>query len=247
MQIRQNQSFFRPDAPHPPAFVLGVLGRGAAGRAPVAAGTFRSGTAAPDTGHSAGISAHGAGSAVADSAGIWLVPAWLAWTVCGWRLWYHCTGAVSLLPRCRPAGTGKRLVLALQNTLLRTLLLQTVTLCLFGGIPAGANRRPPHRGCSVSVLGGAAVGAGGAVSAGLGLCLSGAVVCALCLLCPSGTAALESARCCHADHARRSAGTAGTAGVVCPANAAAGDAPVGAAESGAVGDGVLQSAVPSVV
>ena len=53
----------------------------------------------------------------------WLVPAWLAWTVCRWRLWYHCTGAVSLLPRCRPAGTGKRLVLALQNTLLRTLLL----------------------------------------------------------------------------------------------------------------------------
>ena len=47
----------------------------------------------------------------------WLVPAWLAWTVCRWRLWYHCTGAVSLLPRCRPAGTGKRLMLALQNTL----------------------------------------------------------------------------------------------------------------------------------
>ncbi|MFR0950968.1 MAG: hypothetical protein ACLSFT_10795 [Ruminococcus callidus] len=39
----------------------------------------------------------------------------------------YCTGAVSLLPCCRPAGTGKRLVLALQNTLLRT-LLQTVTL-----------------------------------------------------------------------------------------------------------------------
>ena len=67
----------------------------------------------------------------------WLVPAWLAWTVCRWRLWYHCTGAVSLLPRCRPAGTGKRLVLALQNTLLRTLLLQTVTLCLFGAYQLG--------------------------------------------------------------------------------------------------------------
>lgn len=67
----------------------------------------------------------------------WLVPAWLAWTVCRWRLWYHCTGAVSLLPRCRPAGTGKRLVLALQNTLLRTLLLQAVTLCLFGAYQLG--------------------------------------------------------------------------------------------------------------
>ena len=67
----------------------------------------------------------------------WLVPAWLAWTVCRWRLWHHCTGAVSLLPRCRPAGTGKRLVLALQNTLLRTLLLQTVTLCLFGAYQLG--------------------------------------------------------------------------------------------------------------
>ena len=67
----------------------------------------------------------------------WLVPAWLAWTVCRWRLWYHCTGAVSLLPRCRPAGTGKRLMLALQNTLLRTLLLQAVTLCLFGAYQLG--------------------------------------------------------------------------------------------------------------
>ena len=67
----------------------------------------------------------------------WLVPSWLAWTVCRWRLWYHCTGAVSLLPRCRPAGTGKRLMLALQNTLLRTLLLQAVTLCLFGAYQLG--------------------------------------------------------------------------------------------------------------
>ena len=179
----------------------------------------------------------------------WLVPAWLAWTVCRWRLWYHCTGAVSLLPRCRPAGTGKRLVLALQNTLLRTLLLQTVTLCLFGAYQLGqtaAHRTEgaPYLFWAVQQLVLGVLCLLGWVYVCLGL---SSVVCALCLLCPSGTAALESARCRHADHARRSAGTAGTAGVVCPANAAAGDAPVGAAESGAVGDGVLQSAVPSVV
>ena len=224
-----------------------MLGRGAAGRAPVAAGTFRSGTAAPDTGHSAGISAHGAGSAVADSAGM-LAGAGVA-GVDGLRL-----AAVVSLYRSRipaaplPSGRNRKTAGAgvAEHPAADAAAANRDALPV-RGIPAGANRRPPHRGCSVSVLGGAAVGAGGAVSAGLGLCLSGAVVCALCLLCPSGTAALESARCCHADHARRSAGTAGTAGVVCPANAAAGDAPVGAAESGAVGDGVLQSAVPSVV
>ena len=81
----------------------------------------------------------------------WLVPAWLAWTVCRWRLWYHCTGAVSLLPRCRPAGTGKRLVLALQNTLLRTLLLQTVTLCLFGAYQLG--QTAAHRTEGVMAVG----------------------------------------------------------------------------------------------
>ena len=175
----------------------------------------------------------------------WLVPAWLAWTVCRWRLWYHCTGAVSLLPRCRPAGTGKRLVLALQNTLLRTLLLQAVTLCLFGAYQLGqtaAHRTEgaPYLFWAVQLL---VLGV---------LCLLGWVYVCLGLWCvpfvcfarpelPPWKVPVA------ADHARRSAGTAGTAGVVCPANAAAGDAPVGAAESGAVGDGVLQSAVPSVV
>ena len=42
-----------------------------------------------------------------------------------------------MLPHRRPAGRKKQLWLALQNTLLRTLLLQTVTLCLFGAYQLG--------------------------------------------------------------------------------------------------------------
>ena len=52
-------------------------------------------------------------------------------------LWRRCTAVVSMLPHRRPAGRKKQLWLALQNTLLRTLLLQTVTLCLFGAYQLG--------------------------------------------------------------------------------------------------------------
>ncbi len=67
----------------------------------------------------------------------WLVPAWLVWNWCSWSLWRRCTAVVSMLPHRRPAGRKKQLWLALQNTLLRTLLLQTVTLCLFGAYQLG--------------------------------------------------------------------------------------------------------------
>lgn len=81
----------------------------------------------------------------------WLVPAWLVWNWCSWSLWRRCTAVVSMLPHRRPAGRKKQLWLALQNTLLRTLLLQTVTLCLFGAYQlgkAGAAIRKAHRICS---------------------------------------------------------------------------------------------------
>lgn len=134
----------------------------------------------------------------------WLVPAWLAWTVCRWRLWYHCTGAVSLLPCCRPAGTGKRLVLALQNTLLRTLLLQTVTLCLFGAYQLGQTAAHRTEGApylfwavQLLVLGCCVCWAGSMSVWGCGVCPLSAL--------PVRNCRLESARCRHAHHARRSA------------------------------------------
>ena len=161
----------------------------------------------------------------------WLVPAWLVWNWCSWSLWRRCTAVVSMLPHRRPAGRKKQLWLALQNTLLRTLLLQTVTLCLFGAYQLGKR--------TVSVRRRAAAGAGDTLPSGVVLCLPGAVVRAVRLLCPSGTAGVESTPCGNACHARRQKGTAGTAGLVWPADAARGDHPLGVASGGAVGDGVL--------
>ena len=106
-------------------------------------------------------------------------------------------------------------------------------------IPAGKGRGSPYGKRTVSVRRRAAAGAGDTLPSGVVLCLPGAVVRAVRLLCPSGTAGVESTPCGNACHARRQKGTAGTAGLVWPADAARGDHPLGVASGGAVGDGVL--------
>lgn len=169
----------------------------------------------------------------------WLVPAWLVWNWCSWSLWRRCTAVVSMLPHRRPAGRKKQLWLALQNTLLRTLLLQTVTLCLFGAYQLGKagaahTESAPYLFAAVQLL---VLGT---------LCLLGWCYVCLGLWCvpfvcfarpelPAWKVPLAAMAC----HARRQKGTAGTAGLVWPADAARGDHPLGVASGGAVGDGVL--------
>lgn len=61
----------------------------------------------------------------------WMIPAGLIWIFCSWTLWLRCTHAAGMLPQGQCYSKGKMLLLALQNTLLRTMLLQCVPLCLF--------------------------------------------------------------------------------------------------------------------
>lgn len=61
-----------------------------------------------------------------------VLPASLVWIWCSWTLWLRCTHAAGMLPENRQYSKRKMLLLALQNTLLRTVLLQSVPLCLFG-------------------------------------------------------------------------------------------------------------------
>ena len=60
------------------------------------------------------------------------IPCGLVWIWCSWTLWLRCTRAAGMLPEKRRYSRGKMLFLALQNALIRTVLLQSVTLCFFG-------------------------------------------------------------------------------------------------------------------
>lgn len=59
------------------------------------------------------------------------IPGGLAWIWCSWTLWLRCTRAAGMAPKRCCYSKKKMLVLALQNTLIRTVLLQSVPLCLF--------------------------------------------------------------------------------------------------------------------
>ncbi|MFR4393340.1 MAG: hypothetical protein ACLT29_03155 [Ruminococcus callidus] len=98
------------------------------------------------------------------------------------------------MPHRRPAGR-KTAGLALQNTPLRTLLLQTVTpVC--SAHTSWKGRGSPGKRCSPTC----SCWCWGHFAFWVVLCLPGAVVRAVRLLCPSGTAGVESTlvAMCHA-------------------------------------------------
>lgn len=59
------------------------------------------------------------------------IPGGLAKLWYGWHLWLHCSEAVEMLPRQTHYPKWHMLLLSVQNICIRTLLLQSVPLCLF--------------------------------------------------------------------------------------------------------------------
>lgn len=59
------------------------------------------------------------------------IPGGLAKIWYSWQIWLHCSKAAEMLPHQRRYAKGKMILLSLQNFCIRTLLLQSVPLCLF--------------------------------------------------------------------------------------------------------------------